>query len=130
MTDDADSAPASDSARSERAGPPDAPIDDAPTVSCSRCDQEWSLEFELSDLGVGNQAAEQFALDHQRHTGHFPDDVRPWRATCRRCPETVERLGEQAARRWAAIHHRHTRHAVELRHDSLPEPELVDEDAI
>ena len=101
-------------------------IDDVPRVTCSRCDREWRLAYELDDLQVGNQALEQFALDHQRHTGHFPDDVSPWQATCQRCPETIERLGEDAARRWAAIHGRHTRHPVELRHASLAEPVLIE----
>jgi len=127
VTDDTDSG-AGDEGRGPVAPPPGEPPDDAPTVSCSRCDREWTLEYELSDLQVGNQAVEQFALDHQRHTGHFPDDVRPWRATCRRCPESVERLREDAARRWAEIHGRHTRHAVAITHESLAEPDLVDGD--
>jgi hypothetical protein len=87
-----------------------------PTVSCERCGREWELDYELTELGVGNQAFEQFALDHQRHTGHFPDGVTTWRAVCRRCPERVERLSEDGARRWAETHARHTRHAVAVRH--------------
>ena len=128
MTDDTD-AGTGDEERGPVAPPPDESPDDAPTVSCSRCDREWTLEYELSDLQVGNQAVEQFALDHQRHTGHFPDDVRPWRATCRRCPESVERLREDAVRRWAEIHRRHTRHAVAITHESLAEPDLIAGDA-
>jgi ferredoxin len=90
--------------------------DDLPTVTCDRCDRSWDLGYELDDMEVGNQAVEQFALDHKRHTGHFPDDVATWRAACRRCPEGAERLSEHAARRWAATHARHTRHAVDLHH--------------
>ncbi|PSP75071.1 hypothetical protein BRC81_16445 [Halobacteriales archaeon QS_1_68_20] len=90
--------------------------DDVPTVSCSRCDREWDLAYELDDLQVGNQALEQFALDHERHTGHFPDGVETWRADCRRCPETIQRLSENAARRWAETHARHTGHAIDLHH--------------
>jgi hypothetical protein len=99
-----DPAPASD---------PDAP-EDLPTVSCDRCDREWDLAHELDDLQVGNRALEQFALDHHRHTGHFPDEVATWRADCRRCTESVQRLDEHATRRWAETHARHTRHAVAL----------------
>jgi hypothetical protein len=93
----------------------DPPGGGAPTVSCSRCGREWDLTFELDDLQVGNQALEQFALDHERHTGHFPDGIETWRADCRRCPEAVQRLAADAARRWAETHARHTRHAVDLR---------------
>jgi hypothetical protein len=91
-------------------------VDDLPTVSCARCDREWDLSYELDEMQVGNQAVEQFALDHHRHTGHFPDGVATWRADCRRCTEGVERLAEDAARRWAETHVRHTRHAVDLHH--------------
>ncbi len=101
-------------------------VDDLPTVSCSRCGREWDLAYELEDLQVGNQAVAQFALDHQRHTGHFPDDVSPWQARCRRCPETAERLTEDAVRRWAKIHSRHTRHPVEVDHASLSDPDQID----
>ena len=96
-------------------GPP-SEVDDTPTVSCSRCDREWDLAYELDDLGVGNQAIEQFALDHKRHTGHFPDDVTTWVAECRRCPEGSEHLVRHAAERWANSHARHTRHSVEIKH--------------
>lgn len=98
----------------------------APTVACDRCGREWDLEYELSELGVGNQATEQFALDHHRHTGHFPDGVSTWRAACRRCPASAERLAERAARRWAETHARHTRHAVELTHADLDSPTHVE----
>lgn len=91
------------------------PLDDVPRVACSRCDREWVLDYELDDLRAGNRALEQFALDHQRHTGHFPDDVRPWLVDCRRCPEAHGYLTERPARRWAETHARHTGHAVELR---------------
>ena len=99
---------------SNGAKPPE--IKDTPTVSCSRCDREWSLGFELDELQVGNQAVEQFALDHMRHTGHFPDDVQPWVTDCCQCPDGDEFLAEQSARRWAETHTRHTRHTVEISH--------------
>jgi len=88
--------------------------DNSPTVSCRRCDREWNLSEELST--VGNQAFEQFALDHKRHTGHFPDGIETWRAACRHCPDGAERIEEGAARRWARTHARHTNHAVTLHH--------------
>ena len=100
--------------------------DDAPTIACERCGREWSLDYELDDLRVGNQAVEQFALDHRRHTGHFPDGISTWQAECRQCPETAERLDEAPARRWAEVHARHTRHAVEVTHASLAEPEVIE----
>ncbi|SFR70227.1 hypothetical protein [Halogeometricum limi] len=95
---------------------PPAEIDDTPTVSCSRCDHEWDLTYELDDLEVGNQSFEQFALDHMRHTGHFPDGISTWMASCRRCRDAEQFLSERPARRWAETHARHTRHAVELEH--------------
>ncbi|WP_435194698.1 hypothetical protein [Natronomonas sp. EA1] len=98
-----------------------------PTVTCSRCDSEWELDFELDELMAGNRAVEQFALDHERHTGHFPDDVTPWRVDCRRCPGGEAYLEERPARRWALVHHRHTRHAVELRPPGA-EAELIGEE--
>jgi hypothetical protein len=91
-----------------------ADIDDVPTVTCSRCDRSWDLDYELDDLQVGNQALEQFALDHYRHTGHYPDEVTPWVADCARCPEREAFLSGTPARRWARTHARHTRHRVEL----------------
>lgn len=106
-------------------GPP-SEVDDTPTVSCSRCDREWDLAYELDDLGVGNQAVEQFALDHKRHTGHFPDGVETWRADCRHCPERSEHLGERGAFRWAETHARHTRHAVVVHHATGEETTLVE----
>lgn len=113
-----------DEARS--VGPVDE-IDDLPTVSCARCDREWTLAFELEELSVGNQALEQFALDHKRHTGHFPDDVSTWQASCRHCPETVDRLDERPAQRWARTHARHTGHDVEVTNASLSEPVVVED---
>ena len=112
-------------------GPPTGPagtdaVDDVPTIACARCGQEWTLSYELDDLGLGNQAVEQFALDHMRHTGHFPDDVSTWRATCRRCPEGVDRLSERAALRWARTHARHTRHPVQVAHATADERTLVE----
>jgi hypothetical protein len=96
--------------------PPTTPddVDDVPTVRCSRCDREWRLDYELDEMQVGNQAVEQFALDHHRHTGHFPDDVTPWVVECRRCPDGETFLSEQPARRWANTHARHTGHAVAI----------------
>lgn len=91
-------------------------IDDAPVVTCSRCDEEWTLEYELEELCAGNQAVEQFALDHHRHTGHYPDDLTPWIAACRRCPAGEAFLAERPARRWARTHARHARHEVEVEH--------------
>jgi len=90
-------------------------LDDPPTVSCARCDHRWELDYELEDLRAGNRAFEQFALDHERHTGHYPDDVTPWIVTCRRCPDGEQFLSERPARRWATTHARHTRHEVDLR---------------
>lgn len=95
-------------------GQPD-DIDDVPTVSCSRCDRQWDLAHELDDLRAGNRALEQFALDHERHTGHYPDDVTPWIVTCQQCPDGEQFLAERPARRWATTHARHTRHAVRIR---------------
>lgn len=90
-------------------------VDDIPRVACTRCDREWALEYELEELRAGNRAVEQFALDHQRHTGHFPDDVRPWLVDCRRCPDGDGYLTERPARRWAKTHARHTGHRVAIR---------------
>ncbi|MCO8267989.1 hypothetical protein C5B90_14375 [Haloferax sp. Atlit-12N] len=95
---------------------PTAPIDDTPTVSCSRCGEEWDLSYELDELQLGNQSVEQFALDHRRHTGHFPDDVSPWVVSCRQCPDGEQFLSEASARRWARTHARHTRHEVAMDH--------------
>ncbi|MDQ2053987.1 MULTISPECIES: hypothetical protein [Halobellus] len=92
----------------------DAPEDGVPTVSCSRCNREWDLHYELDELYAGNRAVEQFALDHERHTGHFPDDVTPWVVDCRQCPDGDRYLEERPARRWAETHARHTGHTVEL----------------
>lgn len=86
-----------------------------PTVRCSRCSREWQLDVELDEHRAGNRAVELFALDHERHTGHFPDDVRPWVVDCQRCPAGDGYLAEQPARRWAETHARHTGHAVEVR---------------
>jgi hypothetical protein len=95
-------------------GPTDGPPERTPTVACSRCDREWTLEYELEELHAGNSAVEQFAMDHYRHTGHYPDDVTPWQVDCRECPNGEQFLSERPARRFARTHARHTRHAVEL----------------
>ena len=105
--------------------PPPEDVDDVPTVSCSRCDRSWDLEYELDELRVGNQAVEKFALDHKQHTGHFPDDVTAWMADCRHCPDREAFLSERPARRWAEAHARHTGHALELRHGD-DEPAVVE----
>jgi hypothetical protein len=104
----------------------DADPEDAPTVTCRRCDRTWDLACEFEELGVGNHAVEQFALDHKRHTGHFPDGIQTWRAKCRKCPEEAERLARDAATRWAETHARHTRHEVEIRHARSDETTVVD----
>jgi hypothetical protein len=100
-------------------------VDDVPTVRCERCDRTWALAYELEDLRAGNRALEQFALDHHRHTGHFPDAVTPWLARCRHCPQEEGYLEERPARRWATTHARHTGHAVALTAPDATEPELV-----
>lgn len=92
----------------------DNPPDRTPTVSCSRCGREWDLEYELEELHAGNSAVEQFAMDHFRHTGHYPDDVGPWQVNCRECPNGEQFLAERPARRFARTHARHTRHTVEI----------------
>lgn len=94
--------------------PADEPPERTPTVSCSRCGREWDLEYELEELHAGNSAVEQFAMDHFRHTGHYPDDVTPWQVDCRECPNGEQFLSERPARRFARTHARHTRHAVEI----------------
>jgi len=104
---------------------PDA-VDDVPTVRCSICDREWALDYELDDLVAGNRAVEQFALDHQRHTGHFPDDVTPWIATCRICPAEERFLADRPATRFARTHARHTGHPVALHDPEADAPETVD----
>jgi hypothetical protein len=95
----------------------------APTVSCTRCDRTWTLAFELDELRAGNRALEQFALDHHRHTGHYPDDLTPWVAACRRCPAGEPFLDERPAQRWAETHARHTRHAVVVEHATATDDE-------
>ena len=108
-------------------------VDDLPRVSCSRCDHEWDLGYELDELCAGNQALIQFALDHERHTGHYPDDVTPWIASCRLCPDGEPFLSERPARRWAEIHARHTRHSVSIEHatdDADAERTIVEPDDV
>lgn len=97
-----------------------ADIDDVPVISCTRCDRDWALEYELEELNAGNRAVEQFALDHQRHTGHFPDEVTPWIVECQQCPAGDHYLTERPARRWARTHARHTTHDLMLQ---PPNPE-------
>ena len=128
MTDDSDAG--TDSDRGPGGRPPDTPpsevVDDTPRIACERCDREWDLSYELDELHTGNQAVEQFALDHKRHTGHFPDGVETWRAECRHCPERSEHLGERGAVRWAETHARHTRHDVVVHHATGDETTLVE----
>lgn len=107
--------------------PDDAPEQSrAPTVSCSRCDETWELHYELEELHAGNRALEQFALDHERHTGHYPDDVTPWIVRCRRCPDGERYLSEAPARRWARSHARHTRHSVEIQPPETEETTVLE----
>jgi len=110
----------------------DEPVDDTPTISCSRCDNSWELTYELETLYAGNQAFEQFALDHKRHTGHFPDDISPWVVDCQQCPDAEAYLDERPARRWAETHARHTTHPVTITYeaggiDELVKPADIDE---
>jgi hypothetical protein len=93
---------------------PEKPEDGVPTVTCSRCDRTWTLDYELDELHAGNRAVEQFAKDHYRHTCHYPDEVTPWLVACRECPEREQFLAERPARRHARTHARHTRHTVEI----------------
>lgn len=101
------------------------PVSGAPTVTCSRCDDEWVLEYELDDLRAGNRAVEQFAMDHHHHTGHYPDDVTPWIAECRNCPRGEQFLAERPTRRFAETHARHTTHVVEVHAPEDEGPELI-----
>ncbi len=98
-----------------------------PTVTCSRCNEQWELSYELDELQAGNRAVEQFAMDHHRHTGHYPDDVTPWLAQCRQCPQYEQFLAERPARRFANTHARHTTHTVELHEPETDETELIRE---
>lgn len=104
-------------------------VNDLPTISCSRCNAEWDLRYELEVLRAGNQSIEQFALDHERHTGHFPDDLTPWIAQCQRCPDGTQFLAERPARRWAVTHARHTRHSVELSDPDGEDIEITPKDS-
>ena len=104
---------------------PDA-VDDLPTVWCSICDREWDLAYELDELAAGNRAVEQFAMDHERHTGHYPDEVTPWVADCRACPDGERFLAERPARRFAHTHARHTGHSVDLVKSDVDVAETVD----
>lgn len=107
---------------------PAADFENTPVVTCSQCDREWELAYELDELHAGNQAYEQFALDHKRHTGHYPDDVTPWIAECQRCPDTEQFLSERPARRWATTHARHTGHHVSLEHGTETRETVRDPD--
>lgn len=104
-----------DDSTTDSPGSDSSTMDGIPRVTCSRCGQAWDLDYELDDLRAGNRAVEQFALDHERHTGHFPDDVTPWIVDCRQCPDREGYLTERPARRWAETHARHTGHAVDVR---------------
>ncbi|CCC40642.1 hypothetical protein [Haloquadratum walsbyi] len=107
----------------------DQPVDETPTITCSRCNREWTLHYELEELYAGNRAVEQFALDHERHTGHFPDEITPWIVSCQQCPDSDRYLEERPARRWAKTHVRHTDHTVEIRSPIEEDsPELIDFD--
>ncbi|SNR48587.1 hypothetical protein SAMN06264855_10955 [Halorubrum vacuolatum] len=101
---------------------PDA-VDDVPTVRCSICDHEWDLAYELDDLLAGNRAVERFAMDHERHTGHYPDGVTPWIVTCRICPAGEQFLAERPANRFARTHARHTGHPIDVH---APDADVAD----
>lgn len=101
---------------------PERKAERVPTVTCTACEHEWELHYELEELKVGNRALQQFALDHHRHTGHYPDNVTPWVVSCDQCPATDQYLEERPARRFATTHARHTRHTV-----SLLDPDTGDE---
>lgn len=88
--------------------------DSTPTVTCSICDWEWSLEYELDELQAGNGAVSQLAMDHYRHTGHYPDGVTPWVVDCLECHDGEQFLRERPARRFAQTHARHTGHEIEI----------------
>jgi hypothetical protein len=107
----------------------DEPVDDTPTITCSRCDRTWELTYELETLYAGNQAFEQFALDHKRHTGHFPDDVSPWLVDCQQCRDEDAYLDERPARRWAETHARHTGHPVDLSYVAGDVDERIEPDS-
>jgi len=100
----------------------DTPEEMTPTVECSRCGQSWDLSYELDQRHAGNQALEQFAMDHHRHTGHFPDDVTPWVVDCRHCPEQDRYLSERPAKRFAETHARHTDHALTVDGPEIDQP--------
>ncbi len=106
------------------------PADVDPTVSCSTCGREWKLSYELDELHAGNRALEQFALDHYRHTGHYPDTATPWVVSCQQCPVEEQYLEQRPARRFGETHARHTQHTVVLEepdgdHRDKIEPESV-----
>lgn len=105
-------------------------VDDTPTISCSRCDRTWELTYELETLYAGNQAFEQFALDHKRHTGHFPDDISPWIVDCQQCRDEDAYLDERPAKRWAETHARHTDHPVHIRHAAGDVDRVVTPDSL
>lgn len=105
------------------------PTEMVPSVECSRCGRTWELSYELDQRHAGNQALEQFAMDHHRHTGHFPDEVRPYTVNCRRCPEADQYLSERPARRFAETHARHTGHSIELSGPGIEEPEQFGPDS-
>jgi hypothetical protein len=96
-----------------------------PTVSCTTCGREWTVTYELDELMAGNRAIEQFALDHHRHTGHFPDDVTPWLVSCDNCPAGEQYIEERPARRFARTHARHTTHTVSLTAPTADIPEQI-----
>lgn len=118
MVDDSDNGSGADELDDRdtvRRAQADFPTEDGvPIITCMRCDREFRLDYELEELSVGNRAVEQFALDHHRHTGHYPDDVTPWQADCRVCPAIETFLAEGPTERFARTHARHTNHSVSL----------------
>ena len=69
--------------------------------------------------------------DHERHTGHFPDDVTPWIVDCQQCPAGERYLEERPARRWASVDARHTTHTVTLQPptDHAPPEQITGDEA-
>lgn len=121
------SEPVSENTRPERQPPRGA--EPAPTISCSTCGETWTLSYELDELHAGNRALEQFALDHFRHTGHYPDDVTPWTASCQQCPAEERYLERRPAQRFGETHARHTRHSVVVE-SPTNEPHEIDPDSV
>lgn len=127
---DHDDSPDQGPSRGPLEGPVPDDVSDAPTVQCSACEEEWDLTYELDELRAGNRAVEQFALDHYRHTGHYPDDVTPWVASCRQCPTEESYLEGRPARRFGETHARHTLHSVDIVGPDEDQRDTIEPDAV